>query len=186
MSFLTFTRIFDPCCVSSLGIACVGCVWLYSGCWKTSTSINSWHRFHRYKPKLGVGLPLSNAVSLRSEPSSRNALEHEQCYPSQLLHQEDALSRHRGRKPTLQYELSGGITLLSPAYLLSIKRHPFHEVMPDHYKHGLTAILLELSLVQSSFLSCYYTLNFKNDEVEETYIPPLLFGRFPPQANYQI
>ena len=85
---------------------------------------------------LGVRLPFSNAVFLRSEPNSRNALEHEQCYPSQLLHQEDALSRHRGRKPTLQYELSGGITLLSPAYLLSIKRHSFHKVMPDHYKHG--------------------------------------------------
>lgn len=82
-------------CVSSLGIACVGCVWLYSGCCKTSTSINSWHRFHRYKPKLGGGLPLSNAVYLRSELNSRAALEHEQCYPSQLLHQEDARSQHR-------------------------------------------------------------------------------------------
>ena len=89
---------------------------------------------------LGVGLPLSNAVFLRSEPISRRALEHEQCYPSQLLHQEDALSRHRGRKPTLQYELSGGITLLSPEYLLSIKRHLFHKIMPDHYKRADTYV----------------------------------------------
>ena len=145
------------------------------------------YRFHRYKPILGVRLPFSNAVSLRSEPSSRNALEHEQCYPSQLLHQEDALSRHRGRKPTLQYELSGGITLLSPAYLLSIKRHPFHKVMPDHYKHckvyyhPARAITLT---VQLPLLLLHSKL--QDDEVEETYIHPLLFRRFPPQANYQI
>ena len=136
---------------------------------------------------LGVRLPFSNAVFLRSEPSSRCALEHEQCYPSQLLHQEDALSRHRGRKPKLQYELSIWITLLSPAYLLSIKRHPFHKVMPDHYKHGkidyhpARAITLT---VQLPLLLLYSKL--QNDEVEETYIPPLLFRRFPPQANYQI
>ena len=129
----------------------------------------------------------NQTVSRRSELNSRPALEHEQCYPSQLLHQEDALSRHRGRKPTLQYELSGGITLLSPAYLLSIKRHPFHKVMPDHYKHGnlkyhpARAITLT---VQLPLLLLYSKL--QNDEVEETYIPPLLFRRFPPQANYQI
>ena len=93
----------------------------------------------------------------------------------------------QGRKPTLQYELSGGITLLSPAYLLSIKRHPFHKVMPDHYKHGnlkyhpARAITLA---VQLPLLLLYSKL--QNDEVEETYIPPLLFRRFPPQANYQI
>ena len=136
---------------------------------------------------LGVRLPFSNAVFLRSEPNSRYALEHEQCYPSQLLHQEDAQSRHRGRKPTLQYELSGGITLLSPAYLLSIKRHSFHKVMPDHYKHGKVyyhpARAITLT-VQLPLLLLYSKL--QNDEVEETYIPPLLFRRFPPQANYQI
>ena len=93
----------------------------------------------------------------------------------------------QGRKPTLQYELSGGITLLSPAYLLSIKRHSFHKVMPDHYKHGkisyhpARAITLT---VQLPLLLLYSKL--QNDEVEETYIPPLLFRRFPPQANYQI
>ena len=92
----------------------------------------------------------------------------------------------QGRKPTRQYELSGGITLLSPAYLLSIKRHSFHKVMPDHYKHGkiyyhpARAITLT---VQLPLLLLYSKL--QNDEVEETYIPPLLFRRFPPQANYQ-
>lgn len=127
----------------------------------------------------------NQTVSQRSEPSSRNALEHEQCYPSQLLHQEDALSRHRGRKPTLQYELSGGITLLSPAYLLSIKRHPFHKVMPDHYKHGIfITILLELSLLQSSFLYCYCTLNFKMTKLRKPiYLRYSLGGSRPRQTT---
>jgi hypothetical protein len=127
----------------------------------------------------------NQTVSQRSEPISRNALEHEQCYPSQLLHQEDALRRHRGRKPTLQYELSGGITLLSPAYLLSIKRHSFHKVMPDHYKHGkFFTILLELSLLQSSFLYCYYTLNFKMTKLRKPiYLRYSLGGSRPRQTT---
>ena len=59
------------------------------------------------------------------------------CYPvGWFITQLCSPDMIQGRKPTLQYELSGGITLLSPAYLLSIKRHPFHKVMPDHYKHG--------------------------------------------------
>jgi len=44
----------------------------------------------------------NQTVSRRSELNSRTPLEHEQCYPSQLLHQEDAISQHRGRKPRLQ------------------------------------------------------------------------------------
>jgi len=129
----------------------------------------------------------NQTVSQRSEPNSRNALEHEQCYPSQLLHQEDALIRHRGSKPTRQYELSSRITLLWSAYLVSSTRHSVHTVMPDHYKHGklyyhpARAITLT---VQLPLLLLYSKL--QNDEVEETYIPPLLFRRFPPQANYQI
>lgn len=91
----------------------------------------------------------------------------------------------QGRKPTLQYELSGGITLLSPAYLLSIKRHPFHKVMPDHYKHGnCITILLELSLLQSSFLYCYCTLNFKMTKLRKPiYLRYSLGGSRPRQTT---
>jgi len=56
---------------------------------------------------LGVGLPLSNAVYLRSELNSRPALEHEQCYPSQLLHQEDARSQHRSSVTYLLHRVDG-------------------------------------------------------------------------------
>ena len=36
------------------------------------------------------------------------------------------MSRHRGAKPPRRYELLGEISLLSPEYLLSDERRPFH------------------------------------------------------------
>src|SRR5881275_567762 len=71
-------------------------------------------------------------VSRRSEPSSRAALMGEQPNPWDLLQPQDATSRHRGAKPCRRYELLGKISLLSPGYLLSVERHPFHKVVPDH------------------------------------------------------
>ena len=43
------------------------------------------------------------------------------------------MSRHRGAKLPRRYELLGGISLLSPEYLLSVERWPFHTEPPDHY-----------------------------------------------------
>ena len=71
-------------------------------------------------------------VSRRSKPSSRTALIGEQPNPWDLLQPQDAMSRHRGAKPPRRYGLLGEISLLSPAYLLSVERWPFHEVPPDH------------------------------------------------------
>src|SRR5680860_1094737 len=71
-------------------------------------------------------------VSRRSEPSSRTALTGEQPDPWDLLQPQDAMSRHRGAKPPRRCELSGAISLLSPAYLLSVERRPFHTEPPDH------------------------------------------------------
>src|SRR5512140_3683979 len=68
-------------------------------------------------------------VSRRSEPSSRTALMGEQPNPWDLLRPQDATSRHRGAKPCRRYGLLGKISLLSPAYLLSVERHPFHQVV---------------------------------------------------------
>ncbi len=65
-------------------------------------------------------------VSRRSEPSSRTALNGEQPYPWDLLQPQDAMSRHRGAKPPRRCELLGEISLLSPEYLLSFERRPFH------------------------------------------------------------
>ena len=71
-------------------------------------------------------------VSRRSDPSSCTALTGEQPDPWDLLQPQDAISRHRGAKPPRRCELSGAISLLSPAYLLSVERRPFHSEPPDH------------------------------------------------------
>src|SRR5271170_2083201 len=89
-------------------------------------------------------------VSRRSEPSSRATLIGEQPNPWDLLQPQDVTSRHRGAKPPRRYELLGGISLLSPAYLLSYERWPFHAEPPDHY--ALLSYLLGLYASQSSTL----------------------------------
>ena len=65
-------------------------------------------------------------VSRRSEPSSRTALIGEQPNPWDLLQPQDAMSRHRGAKPLRRCELLAAISLLSPEYLLSVKRWRYH------------------------------------------------------------
>src|SRR5580765_2292892 len=72
-------------------------------------------------------------VSRRSEPSSRTTLIGEQPNPWDLLQPQDVMSRHRGAKLRRRCELLGGISLLSPEYLLSVERWPFHTEPPDHY-----------------------------------------------------
>ena len=89
-------------------------------------------------------------VSRRSEPSSRATLIGEQPNPWDLLQPRDVTSRHRGAKPLRRYELLGGISLLSPEYLLSFERWPFHAEPPDHY--ALVSYLIDLSVSQSSAL----------------------------------
>ena len=87
-------------------------------------------------------------VSRRSEPSSRATLMGEQPNPWDLLQPQDVTSRHRGAKPLRRYELLGAISLLSPEYLLSFERWPFHAEPPDHYV--LLSYLVGLSASQSS------------------------------------
>ena len=87
-------------------------------------------------------------VSRRSEPSSRATLMGEQPNPWDLLQPQDVTSRHRGAKPLRRYELLGGISLLSPEYLLSFERWPFHTEPPDHY--ALVSYLDDPSVSQSS------------------------------------
>src|ERR671918_18264 len=102
---------------------------------------------------LKLQTPISDrdrTVSRRSEPSSRATLIGEQPNPWDLLQPQDVTSRHRGAKHPRRCELLGGISLLSPAYLLSVERWPFHAGPPDHY--DLLSHLLEMSLSQSSRL----------------------------------
>jgi hypothetical protein len=94
-------------------------------------------------------------VSRRSEPSSRTALNGEQPYPWDLLQPQDAMSRHRGAKPPRRCELLGEISLLSPAYLLSFERWPFHAEPPDHYDR--LSSLFDMYVSQLSWLISMYS-----------------------------
>src|SRR6266576_4098550 len=89
-------------------------------------------------------------VSRRSKPSSRTALMGEQPNPWDRLQPQDAMSRHRGAKPSRRYGLLGKISLLSPGYLLSVDRPRFHTPRPGHY--ALLSHLLDPSVSQSSSL----------------------------------
>ena len=99
-------------------------------------------------------------VSRRSEPSSRTTLNGEQPYPWDLLQPQDVMSRHRGAKRRRRYGLLGVISLLSPAYLLSVERWPSHEEPPDHY--GRLSTLLDLSVSQSGgLMPLHSTVDFR-------------------------
>ena len=114
------------------------------------------HRYGHSGP-LGLGVtPLNSAtptadrdrtVSRRSKPSSRTTLFCVEPNPCDLLQPQDVMSRHRGAKHRRRYELLVGISLLSPAYLLSVERWPFHSEPPDHYDR--LSSLLDLSVSQA-------------------------------------
>src|SRR5512134_3639081 len=95
-------------------------------------------------------------VSRRSKPSSRTTLIGEQPNPWDLLQPQDVMSRHRGAKLLRRCGLLGGISLLSPEYLLSVERWPFHTEPPDHL--DLLSYLLDLSVSQSSTLVPMHSL----------------------------
>jgi hypothetical protein len=90
-------------------------------------------------------------VSRRSKPSSRTAFIGEQPNPWELLHPQDAMSRHRGAKPPRRYGRSEEISLLSPEYLLSVERWPFHTEPPDHYAR-LSSLLVPSDSQSSTLL----------------------------------
>ena len=96
-------------------------------------------------------------VSRRSEPSSRTTLIGEQPNPWDLLQPQDVMSRHRGAKHCRRYGLLGSISLLSPAYLLSVERWPFHEEPPDHYDR--LSSLLDMYVSQSGRLMPLHSAN---------------------------
>ena len=99
-------------------------------------------------------------VSRRYKPSSRTTLNGEQPYPWDLLQPQDVMSRHRGAKHCRRYGLLGSISLLSPAYLLSVERWPFHAGPPDHY--GRLSSLLDLSVSQSGgLMPLHSTVDFR-------------------------
>ena len=121
-------------------------------------------------------------VLRRSEPSSRATLIGEQPNPWDLLQPQDVTNRHRGAKPPRRYELLGEISLLSPEYLLSFERWPFHAEPPDHF--SLLSHLLDMSVSQSSALILIRSTHDYQPCWGHLCEPPLLFRRRPPQSNY--
>src|ERR1700753_1346467 len=99
-------------------------------------------------------------VSRRSEPSSRTSLNGEQPYPWDLLQPQDVMSRHRGAKPPRRCGLLGEISLLSPAYLLSVERWPFHTGPPDHYGR-LSSLLVASALQSGGLMPLHSTADFR-------------------------
>ena len=99
-------------------------------------------------------------VSRRFKPNSCTTLIGEQPNPWNLLQLQDVISRHRGAKRLRRYELLRVISLLSPAYLLSVDRQPFHTVLPGHYDR--LSSLFDMYVSQSSKLM---PLHSKNNSV---------------------
>ena len=99
-------------------------------------------------------------VSRRSKPSSRTTLIGEQPNPWDLLQPQDVMSRHRGAKHPRRCELLGGISLLSPAYLLSVERWPFHAGPPDHYDR-LSSLLGPSASQSGRLMPLHSTADFR-------------------------
>ena len=99
-------------------------------------------------------------VSRRSKPSSRTTLIGEQPNPWDLLQPQDVMSRHRGAKHPRRCELLGGISLLSPAYLLSVERWPFHTGPPDHYDR-LSSLLGPSASQSGGLMPLHSTADFR-------------------------
>ena len=93
--------------------------------------------------------------------------------PWDLLQPQDATSRHRGAKPCRRYGLLGKISLLSPRYLLSVERRPFHNVPPDHYSPDFRPCSSCRSHSQAPL--CTYTRHLIANQLREPWAPPLLF-----------
>ena len=124
-------------------------------------------------------------VSRRSEPSSRAKLMGEQPNPWDLLQPQDVTSRHRGAKPLRRYELLGGISLLSPEYLLSFERRSFHTHPPDHY--APVSCLLGMSASQSSALMPLHSIRPVTNRPEGTFesLRYSFGGDHPSQTTHQ-
>ena len=94
-------------------------------------------------------------------------------------------SRHRGAKPPRRYELLGGISLLSPEYLLSFERRSFHTRPPDHY--APVSCLLGMSPSQSSALMPLHSVRPVTNRPEGTFgsLRYAFGGDHPSQTTHQ-
>ena len=104
-------------------------------------------------------------VSRRSEPSSRTTLIGEQPNPWDLLQPQDVMTDIEVPNTLVDMD-SWGISLLSPAYLLSVERWPFHSEPPDHHDRLRLCSTCQ-SRSQAGF--CHCTLRTISDCSEPTF-----------------
>ena len=111
------------------------------------------------------------AVHLAAQPAYRRSVNHGPLVlvadPRKTPAPTIDRSRHRGAKPPRRYELLGGISLLSPEYLLSFERCSFHTHAPDHYAQ--LSFLLGMSPSQSSALMPLHSLRPVTNRPEGTF-----------------
>ena len=105
-------------------------------------------------------------VSRRSKPSSRTTLIGEQPNPWDLLQPQDVMSRHRGAKHPRRCGRLGGISLLSPAYLLSVGDGPSTR---DHRITMTDFRLCSARRPRSQAGLCHCTQQLISDQLEPTF-----------------
>ncbi len=117
-------------------------------------------------------------VSRRSKPSSRTSLKRRTAVPLGPAPAHE-MSRHRGAKRCRRYGLLGTISLLSPAYLLSVER------WPPTWDHRITMDFRLCSTCQSCSQAgfCHCTQRAISDALSQPSRASLLFRRRPPQSN---
>jgi len=139
-------------------------------------------------PAVHLAAQLVNRRSVQHGPLvlvSAPTLMGEQPNPWDLLQPQDVTSRHRGAKPPRRYELLGGISLLSPEYLLSFERRSFHTRPPDHY--APVSCLLGMSASQSSALMPLHSIRPVTNRPEGTFgsLRYAFGGDHPSQTTHQ-
>ena len=109
----------------------------------------------------------NRTVLRRSKPSSHTTLNGEQPYPWDRLQPQDVMSRHRGAKLPRRCGLLGGISLLSPAYLLSVGYGPSirdHRIIKTYFRNCSNCHS------HSKARLCLYTLHTISDRIERTFV----------------
>ena len=121
------------------------------------------------------------AVHLAAQPVNRRSVHHGPL----VLVTAPRKTPTRGAKPPRRYELLGGISLLSPEYLLSFERRSFHTRPPDHYI--LVSYLLGMSASQSSALMLLHSFRPVTNRPEGTFesLRYSFGGDHPSQTTHQ-
>ena len=103
-----------------------------------------------------------SAMRLAPQPINRRSVQHgplvlvsePRKFPAPTIDRDRTVSRR-------------GISLLSPEYLLSFERCPFHAETPDHY--ALVSYLCDLSVLQSSTLMPLHSVRPVTNRPEGTF-----------------